>query len=65
MVISVRTQDAMMLPIRDVKMASPQSSSAEVGVQPGPVFFSGAAESVPIGIDQLYGGSSAFAAFKR
>ena len=54
MVIQVRTQLTSMLPIRDVMLPTPKSRDSEVSVQPGAVFFSGAVERAPIGIEQLY-----------
>lgn len=54
MVITVRSQDASLLPIRDVLLPSPTRSGSQVGVQPGPVLFSGAVETSPIGMDLLY-----------
>lgn len=66
MVILIRSQDASMLPIRDVLLPSMSSETAHVGVQPGAVIFSGAIEKSPIGMEQLYGAEgSKFNAFKR
>lgn len=66
MVIQVRTQVTSMLPIRDVFLPTPTSRDTEVTVQPGAVFFSGAVERAPIGIDQLYAADvSRYHAFKQ
>lgn len=66
MVIAVRSQDATMLPIRDVLLPTPTGSSSQVGVQPGPVLFSGDVEAAPIGMELLYAaGTSSHYAYRR
>ncbi|VDN14019.1 unnamed protein product [Dibothriocephalus latus] len=64
MVISIETQVTPRLPVRDVRLPSMSSRSAEVRVIPGSVYFSGRLEQVPIGIAQLYGSEAKQAQFQ-